>query len=198
MTTTSVVYELGRAPSIDSATTAVLLVALAVTVLPTVRRLVSIDRAALTALAELARRDPLTGLINRRGFESRFSELDLTSVDDLVLTYIDLDHFKQINDTLGHSAGDELLVQVGRRLLQATRADDLVARVGGGEFLVASHGSPTRMAGLAARIRTIVGAEPYLLGASRISITASIGQSPARETPKASSRRCPQRTEPCM
>jgi len=87
----------------------------------------------------LARHDPLTGLPNRHHVMHRFAEVlrDMGSdASQAALIYIDLDHFKDINDTLGHAAGDALLVQVAGRLHTLTRSGDLVARLGGDEFLI--------------------------------------------------------------
>jgi diguanylate cyclase (GGDEF)-like protein len=92
---------------------------------------------AETALEELATRDPLTGLANRRRF---MAQLDTTvarrhrSSESAAVLYFDLDGLKQVNDGLGHAAGDAILVEVGRRLSGAVRDGDLVARIGGDEF----------------------------------------------------------------
>lgn len=92
---------------------------------------------AETALEELATRDPLTGLANRRRF---MAQLDKTvarrhrSSDSAAVLYFDLDDLKEINDGLGHAAGDAILVEVARRLSGGVRDGDLVARIGGDEF----------------------------------------------------------------
>lgn len=86
-----------------------------------------------------ARHDPLTGLPNRLLFKERLSsELAFASRGhgNLALLFIDLDHFKNVNDTLGHSVGDELLQQVGQRLRLGNRESDTVARLGGDEFAI--------------------------------------------------------------
>jgi diguanylate cyclase (GGDEF)-like protein len=79
--------------------------------------------------------DPLTDLANRRRFLLAMEER-VASGAPFVLLLVDLDRFKQVNDRYGHLAGDELLVEVGRRLGTAVRGDDLVARLGGDEFAV--------------------------------------------------------------
>lgn len=89
----------------------------------------------MRALAEQARRDPLTGLLNRSGLASdnRRSETPTT------LIFLDLDHFKVVNDTFGHKAGDAVLIEVANRLRWASRPDDLVVRLGGDEFVVVAR-----------------------------------------------------------
>ncbi|WP_250038244.1 putative bifunctional diguanylate cyclase/phosphodiesterase [Paractinoplanes maris] len=98
------------------------------------------DREAL--LSEQASTDSLTGLANR----ARFSEelkLRLDAADSPAVLLIDLDDFKTVNDTMGHAAGDALLVEVAERLRATVRADDLVARLGGDEFtILLPHTSP--------------------------------------------------------
>lgn len=92
--------------------------------------------------AEAAQRDPLTGLANRRHLQERGSELlDRPGVTALIM--LDLDMFREVNETLGHVAGDRLLVEVGRRLARTAGDDDVVARLGGDEFAVLYVGLPT-------------------------------------------------------
>ncbi|MET4097525.1 EAL domain-containing protein [Arthrobacter sp. UYCu712] len=93
-------------------------------------------------LKALAFQDPLTGLSNRQLFNDRLAGAlqgpDGTAVDVLLL---DLDDFKEVNDILGHHAGDQMLIEVGRRLRACVRPDDVVARLGGDEFVVLLEGS---------------------------------------------------------
>ncbi|ARE39614.1 Sensory box/GGDEF family protein [Rhodovulum sp. P5] len=79
--------------------------------------------------------DTLTGLLNRRGFEAALDDL-LTSKRRFALMHVDLDHFKQVNDTHGHAAGDRVLATAARILRAQCREKDLVARFGGDEFIV--------------------------------------------------------------
>ncbi|MGR6322806.1 bifunctional diguanylate cyclase/phosphodiesterase [Micromonospora soli] len=140
------------------------------------------------AYAELARiaaehayaatHDALTGLSNRRHLLDEGTE-QLTNrhaegVTALVL--IDLNHFKEVNDTLGHGAGDRVLMQVADRLRAAARPDDLVARLGGDEFAVLLRGLPAP-AVAAHRAESLLGAlhEPLDLDGMRISVEASGG-----------------------
>ncbi len=96
-------------------------------------------RSALRRLAEMSQTDPLTEISNRRKFlETAGSELARSRRTGRAFSvmYLDLDNFKHINDTLGHQAGDSLLRTVGAELRAATRATDVVARMGGDEFAI--------------------------------------------------------------
>ena len=101
------------------------------------------DRQASQArIAHLAHHDSLTGLPNRPSFMDQLQQLLVSSREadaHLALLFIDLDHFKQVNDTLGHQAGDKLLQTVAARLKESLRTTDLVARFGGDEFVVLLH-----------------------------------------------------------
>lgn len=93
----------------------------------------------LSALYELSRSDSLTGLDNRSRFQDRLSEAILRSQrnqTELFLLVIDVDHFKDINDTCGHSAGDKTLKKLAKVMQRNLRNDDLLARIGGEEFTV--------------------------------------------------------------
>ncbi len=98
------------------------------------------DRRMLeTQLRHLADHDPLTGLLNRRGLESALEQHVLRVSrygDHGALIVMDIDHFKTVNDTLGHSAGDELIVSVATLLTRRLRASDTIARLGGDEFAI--------------------------------------------------------------
>lgn len=90
-------------------------------------------------LEHLAHHDPLTGLPNRLLFHDRLQQAIVRSVRSKklgALAFLDLDHFKKINDTLGHQVGDEILRQVAQRLQQYTRDEDTVCRIGGDEFTI--------------------------------------------------------------
>jgi len=87
----------------------------------------------------LAHHDVLTGLINRYNLENRLAQALLSAHRDhlnVVVMFIDMDRFKTINDTLGHHVGDQLLIEVGRRLRESVRESDIVSRLGGDEFIV--------------------------------------------------------------
>ncbi|MDQ7073595.1 MAG: EAL domain-containing protein [Gammaproteobacteria bacterium] len=94
-------------------------------------------------LRQLSYQDELTGLGNRRYISARLEQVIALSArqqEHFALFFLDLDHFKQINDTLGHDSGDDLLKQVATRLQSAVRASDLVARLGGDEFAIMLEG----------------------------------------------------------
>lgn len=86
-------------------------------------------------LAVQAATDPLTGLLNRGAFTERL-ERCCARGEHLMLAFVDLDDFKEVNDTYGHAVGDDVLIEIGRRLTSVTRAGDYVARFGGDEFVV--------------------------------------------------------------
>jgi diguanylate cyclase (GGDEF)-like protein/PAS domain S-box-containing protein len=93
-------------------------------------------------MATLASTDPLTGLLNRRGFEERVDALTHAARVPISLLMIDIDFFKRFNDTYGHQAGDDCLVRLARILQShASRSDDIVARLGGEEFTVVLAGT---------------------------------------------------------
>jgi diguanylate cyclase (GGDEF)-like protein len=122
--------------------------------------------------------DPLTGLPNRELFR-RVAEESLAhgrAGDRGALVLVDLDHFKEVNDTLGHHAGDELLKIVGHRLSESLRTDDTVARLGGDEFgIVLPHGADRdATVALLTRVREELSREVTLDGAA-LSVEASFG-----------------------
>ncbi|WP_173346249.1 diguanylate cyclase domain-containing protein [Pseudoduganella dura] len=129
--------------------------------------------------ARLARTDSLTGLCNRRMMES---ELDMAllrqrrSHAELGVAFLDIDHFKHINDSHGHATGDAVLVEFARRLRQAVRATDIVARYAGDEFVVVFEGlsSAEELAALATKILEAIRV-PFPVIAEGLQVTTSIG-----------------------
>ncbi|MBY5921704.1 GGDEF domain-containing protein [Ferrimonas balearica] len=104
--------------------------------------------------ARLASTDPLTGLANRRHFQSHCSEALTRSRENgtpLTLLYLDLDDFKRVNDRYGHEAGDAVLAQVAKRLQSCMRTQDLLARIGGDEFVVVLESTDFEQAELLAQ-----------------------------------------------
>ncbi len=136
-------------------------------------------RQAEQRLQHQAHHDPLTGLPNRTLFFATLRRTLAMARDSSLLVavmFIDLDHFKDVNDTLGHTAGDELLIQVSNRLTQCVRLRDTVGRLGGDEFaLILVIQAGQQDAGmLAAKIGTAL-RQPYCLNGNDVSVTASIG-----------------------
>ncbi len=130
-------------------------------------------------ISKLARIDALTSLANRRAFIERLGAAFAAcrrGANPFAILYFDLDHFKDVNDTLGHPIGDELLRQVASRVTAATRENDIVARFGGDEFaILQSDADDIAAAGaLAAKIGQIL-AEPYFIEGNEVHISGSIG-----------------------
>ncbi len=140
---------------------------------------------ALRAAQHRALHDPLTGLPNRVLLLDRLGQACARlrrSGGRLLVMFVDLDRFKAVNDTWGHETGDDLLVQVARRLDQALRPDDTVARLGGDEFVVVCPEvpDPAIRAELPRRLLEAV-ARPVPLGYVTVRVTASIGVAEAGE-----------------
>jgi two-component system cell cycle response regulator len=130
-------------------------------------------------LESLALKDPLTGLANRRLLAERMSmALDHArrNQNALAVVYLDLDGFKQVNNTFGHAAGDGLLKMVAGRLVATVREEDTVARVGGDEFIVGLWHIRSRddAATVASKVIEVV-SKPYDIEGHSVSITASAG-----------------------
>lgn len=132
-------------------------------------------------LESLALHDPLTGLPNRRLLMDRLS-LSLAHVRrndfSMAVIYLDLDGFKQINDTLGHDAGDTLLCMVATRLVQSVRQEDTVSRLGGDEFVIVlwDLNHDNNVSNLVLKLIEAV-SQPYSIKGHGVSVTASIGAS---------------------
>jgi diguanylate cyclase (GGDEF)-like protein len=136
---------------------------------------VTTSKLAEDRLQYQASHDPLTGLPNREEvlahLRRAIARLDRTGAPIAVL-FLDLDHFKPINDLYGHAAGDRLLVQVGNRLRRQLRANDIVGRIGGDEFLAICDASEAEA--VVARLRLAV-SHPFQLGADAVVLGVSIG-----------------------
>jgi diguanylate cyclase (GGDEF)-like protein len=133
-------------------------------------------RAAESALAELARRDPLTGLLNRRGFVDCLGELFSGRQEPLGLLLIDVDHFKAINDQYGHEIGDAVLCRIAEYFRGLEAESCLSGRMGGEEFVLATSGlAPSALAQFADRVREGVAACDHGKATRHRVVTVSIG-----------------------
>ena len=145
---------------------------------------ITVSKAAHDEIEHLAFYDPLTRLPNRRLLQDRLRHALSASIGSDhfgALMFIDLDHFKTLNDTLGHHTGDLLLLQVAQRLQGCLRQADTVARLGGDEFVVLIEGLPgdacaaaQRTGALAAKIVALL-RQPYVLAGQPWRSTASVG-----------------------
>ncbi|XOZ34483.1 GGDEF domain-containing protein [Halomonadaceae bacterium KBTZ08] len=130
-------------------------------------------------LAQSASTDVLTGLSNRRAFDSRLEAEHARCSrfgTPYALIMIDLDHFKDVNDTYGHEVGDEVLRELAQRLSDGLRTEDEVGRWGGEEFMVLLPGaSKSPACTVASKLRRAVAQEPFVTSAGSIPITTSLG-----------------------
>lgn len=146
------------------------------------RRLIDLHRqieAKNRLLEELALTDPLTGLPNRRAIED-WSARQLSGAArhgfPMWVVLIDLDHFKSVNDTYGHDAGDTVLKKFSKLLRDNTRLSDISGRIGGEEFLlVLTHADEKNVLVVVDRIRKQLAAEQFEWNGSVINVTASFG-----------------------
>ncbi|HLI14247.1 MAG TPA: PleD family two-component system response regulator [Alphaproteobacteria bacterium] len=138
-------------------------------------------RANFQRSLSLALTDSLTGLYNRRYLDAHLGNVMarvLRSGKAVALLMIDIDHFKQINDTYGHAAGDEVLRELGERLLHSVRNFDLIARIGGEEFVVVMPDVALDLAAtIAERLCQRVARKPFVIShaTGELSVTVSVG-----------------------
>jgi diguanylate cyclase (GGDEF)-like protein len=137
-------------------------------------------QALIDALVDLSSRDALTGLANRRSFELALArEIDRVarSGEPALLLTLDIDHFKRVNDTHGHAAGDLVIQAVARALADTVRPMDLVARVGGEEFSIVLPNCPAAFGPqVAERIRKRVARSPVdIAPGETVGVTVSVG-----------------------
>jgi len=129
-------------------------------------------------IRHLALHDFLTGVPNRRSFERQLERVAHRMEDGVTATLLmlDIDHFKICNDTLGHGAGDQVLIEMGCVLQKCLRPDDFLARLGGDEFCILCFDLPAEQSlSLAERIRAAVQAHQFKLNGTHIELTVSIG-----------------------
>lgn len=141
---------------------------------------------------EAAFTDSLTGLGNRRRFEEEMKRVDeevINGTQDVALLFLDIDHFKSINDTYGHDAGDAILVELGNRLTKTARTDDMVCRNGGEEFSVLlADCTLSQGFVIGKRYLRQIAETPFLLpDGSFIDVTVSIGIASTSESKIATS-----------
>lgn len=140
---------------------------------------ISFIKKSQKKMERLAYHDPLTNLYNRTFFKAQLTKsLEMAKRGHYAfsLFYFDLDHFKRVNDDLGHEAGDQLLVEIAKRLKQRLRAEDTIARLGGDEFAVIMSGISNieKAQSMATDLQNII-AKPIKLAAAEVLITASMG-----------------------
>ncbi|MEW5989806.1 MAG: EAL domain-containing protein [Chloroflexota bacterium] len=150
----------------------------------------------LQHVQDLAERDSLTGAANRRMFQLTLERIlaatprrpGVVERSVTAVLFIDLDDFKVVNDTLGHTAGDALLVGVTERITRSVRDSDLVARLGGDEFAILTDDAPDlrRSVAMAERLVRDLRA-PYVIDGTPVVITVSIGIASARDTTETAS-----------
>ncbi|CAN7448377.1 PAS domain S-box protein [Acidovorax sp. LjRoot129] len=145
---------------------------------------VTVHKQRELRLIGLSERDPLTDLLNRHGLESRLQRIARSPTAGVAVLFVDLDRFKPVNDTYGHPVGDMLLKAVAARFGRLVRPDDLVARVGGDEFVIVLLNMPGQeAANLVADKVVAAAAEPFDIGGREVQIGASVGVSYATDEP---------------
>ncbi len=136
------------------------------------------------ALRTMADHDPLTGLLNRRALLAQLDTIvEVGFQHEIVVLFCDLDGFKQVNDRIGHASGDDVLVEVARRIERSIRPGDLVGRLGGDEFVVVLPRADAATSGdISTRIRAAL-IEPIIAGDEVVEVDVSIGSATTGDHP---------------
>ncbi|MEP9369545.1 GGDEF domain-containing protein [Xanthobacter sp. VNH20] len=140
-------------------------------------------RAQNAALDVAARQDTLTGLLNLRAFRDAMNAQFAGARPDepFALAFVDVDHFKSVNDRYGHAGGDAILIAVAHTLKAAVRGEDVVARIGGEEFAILMPRTELSDArGVAERVRAEIQGRAFALGAETLTVTVSVGVTVSR------------------
>jgi len=149
-------------------------------------------RRAEAAIRHHAEHDYLTGVANRSLFKKQLDEIVTSTAEEgcsAALLLVDLDGFKEVNDALGHAAGDNLLVQTANSLTRITGNPNEVARLGGDEFAIIQQAAPQPHTATALARATVESlARPTFIGRKRVAITASVGVAFACDAPSDSER----------
>ena len=142
-------------------------------------------RSRADDLDKMTRTDHLTGLFNRRHMEESLRAMTAGASRHgypIVVLIVDVDHFKSVNDTFGHQAGDEVLVELAIRLHSVMRVEDVLGRWGGEEFLLLlPHTTAAQAAFLAERLRSVVSTTPIATSQGALPVSISIGGAAAEE-----------------
>jgi len=127
---------------------------------------------------ELATKDMLTGILNRFAFENELNKLISNSKRTgakFALLFLDLDRFKEVNDTYGHDVGDKLLIEVAKRIIPNIRIEDIFARLGGDEFLLLFTNINTKILHLLVEKAITLFRKPWVVDGIELNVTTSMG-----------------------
>ena len=127
---------------------------------------------------ELATKDMLTGVLNRFAFEEELNRIVSNSKrtnSKFALLFLDLDHFKEVNDTYGHNIGDKLLQEVTKRVLPNIRAEDVFARIGGDEFILILTNIKKEILPSLVKKAIQLFQEPWVIDGTKLNVTTSMG-----------------------